>query len=346
MANNGDGSDWKENLNVRLKCPDCKEDPPNLIEEDSSTVCASCGVVLADRIISMESEWRTFSNDDGKNSDDPSRVGEAANDLLNGNQLETGMSWAGNGGRIARDLQRAQSRQLENKSNKALQQAYMDIDQKCDAYGIQHNVKTTAKTYYKATQDAKAFKGKPLEVVIAGCIFLACRQCNVGRSFNEIFSMTSVPKKEIGRIYKQLEKFLYTNSESRTNAVVDGGGRSKSFHFLVLAESSLQVLPTLMPSTSRQLLRSRRSSVRDFAIVSTSVSKSSPGLRSFPKKSPTEPSQAFRVALRSVLCQPAFISLAIWPVRERAPKRSQGWPKSVMARFARLTSSCCLTKTD
>lgn len=224
MAHNGDGLEWKENLNVRLKCPDCKEDPPNLIEEDSSTVCASCGVVLADRIVSMESEWRTFSNDDGKNADDPSRVGEAANELLNGNQLETAISWAGNGGRIARDLQRAQNRQLENKSNKALQGAYMDIDQKCDAYGIQHNVKNTAKTYYKSTQDAKAFKGKNVDVVIAGCIFLACRQCGVGRSFNEIFSMTSVPKKEIGRVYKQLEKFLYQHSESRTNAIVDGGG--------------------------------------------------------------------------------------------------------------------------
>lgn len=42
--------EWTEDLNVLFMCPDCKEVPPNLIEEFSSgdTVCGSCGRVLAD----------------------------------------------------------------------------------------------------------------------------------------------------------------------------------------------------------------------------------------------------------------------------------------------------------
>lgn len=37
-------------INNILKCPDCQEDPPNLIEEFSSgdMVCASCGLVVSD----------------------------------------------------------------------------------------------------------------------------------------------------------------------------------------------------------------------------------------------------------------------------------------------------------
>ena len=59
-------------------------------------VCGSCGLVLGDRIIDTRSEWRTFFNDDQGN-DDPSRVGDSANPLLNGPQLETGISY-GDGG--------------------------------------------------------------------------------------------------------------------------------------------------------------------------------------------------------------------------------------------------------
>lgn len=57
--------EWQEDLNVALICPDCKENPPNLVEEFSAgdTICGSCGRVLADRIIDTRSEWRTFSND-------------------------------------------------------------------------------------------------------------------------------------------------------------------------------------------------------------------------------------------------------------------------------------------
>lgn len=57
--------EWQEDLSVTLICPDCKENPPNLVEEFSAgdTICASCGRVLADRTIDTRSEWRTFSND-------------------------------------------------------------------------------------------------------------------------------------------------------------------------------------------------------------------------------------------------------------------------------------------
>jgi transcription initiation factor TFIIB len=116
--------EWQEDLNVLFMCPDCKENPPNLVEEFSSgdTVCGSCGRVLADRIIDTRSEWRTFSNDDQGN-DDPSRVGDAANPLLNGSQLHTEISY-GDGGARFRELSRAQNKNNHDKANKSLQAAY------------------------------------------------------------------------------------------------------------------------------------------------------------------------------------------------------------------------------
>lgn len=199
--------EYRDNLNMKILCPDCKEDPPNLIEEFSSgdMVCASCGLVLGDRIVDTRSEWRTFSNDDSTN-DDPSRVGDNANPLLNGSQLQTTIAF-GDGGR-SRDLHRAQNKSTHDKATKELLLAYKEIGNIADNMAIPKNVSDFAKHLYKIVDDARAFKGKSLPVLSAGCIFIACRQCKVPRSFKEIYAMTNVQKKDIGRIFKALEKFL------------------------------------------------------------------------------------------------------------------------------------------
>ena len=83
------------NLNVTLICPDCKQFPPDLIERfsEGDIICGQCGLVLSDRIVDTRSEWRTFQNDD-KNTDDPSRVGDASNSLYDTEDLTTMISYA------------------------------------------------------------------------------------------------------------------------------------------------------------------------------------------------------------------------------------------------------------
>ncbi|KAI2609483.1 TFIIB-domain-containing protein [Hypoxylon fragiforme] len=208
--------EYKQNLNSRLTCPDCNENPPNLVEEFSSgdMVCASCGLVLGDRIIDTRSEWRTFANDDQGN-DDPSRVGDAMNPLLSGSQLETNIAF-GEGMR-SRELHRAQNRSVNDKATKTLLSAYREISNLCEAISIPKTTQDTAKHIFKLVEEAKLFKSKPIESVIASCIFIACRQSKAPRTFREIFSLTKVSKKEIGRTFKQLEKFLQSNREANTN---------------------------------------------------------------------------------------------------------------------------------
>ena len=218
---------WRENLNMQMICKDCKEFPPNLVEEFSSgdMVCGSCGLVLGDRIVDTRSEWRTFSNDDQGN-DDPSRVGDGANPLLNGSQLQTTISFGDGASGRSRELHRAQNKATHDKATKGLLAAYKEIGALCDAWNIPKNVSDTAKHLFKMVDDAKAFKGKSQDAIIAGCIFIALRQCHVPRTFREVFALTNVSKKEIGRIFKTLEKFFAAQNKERMDAVVQSGGRS------------------------------------------------------------------------------------------------------------------------
>ena len=203
----GNAGAFQEDLNNILCCPDCKEIPPNLIEEFSSgdMVCQSCGVVVGTRIIDTRSEWRTFANDD-HGGDDPSRVGGPQDEFIEGEQLATTVAFSES--KAHKALSRTQNNANQDKAQKGLMQAYKEIVSLCEAINMGQNVSNAAKHIFKLVDKYKFMKGKPQEAVIAGCIFIACRQNNVPRTFREIFNLTSVSKKEVGRVFKQLQKFL------------------------------------------------------------------------------------------------------------------------------------------
>lgn len=219
--------EWRENLQVRLICRDCREDPPELVEDHASgdLLCGNCGLVLQQRSIDTSSEWRTFSNDDNAN-DDPSRVGDGPNALLNGAQLNTNIAF-GDGGMRSRELQRTQNKANLDKGNKSLLQAYKQIGALCDGWQLPNSVADTAKHLYKDADESRLFKGKSQEALIAGCVFLACRRNQVPRSFREVMELTKVSKKEIGRTFKLLENFLMNKEKERgsqgTTSMVAGG---------------------------------------------------------------------------------------------------------------------------
>lgn len=244
-------TEYVEDLSRKEICPECLEDPPVLVEEFSSgdMVCGSCGLVLGSRIVDTRSEWRTFSNDD-QGTDDPSRVGDAANPLLNGSQLQTSIAFGGGDAR-SRDLNRAQNKSTHDKATKALLAAYKEIGAHCDAVGLTKVVSDTAKALFKQVDDAKTMKGKSQEAVIAGCIFLACRQCDVPRTFREIYSLTKVSKKDIGRTFKALDKFLTGENAKKSIAT---GKSEQTAEFLIyinfLPEGALPLQDRYQSTTS------------------------------------------------------------------------------------------------
>lgn len=77
--------------------------------------------------------------------------------------------------------------------------AYKQIGSLCEAHEYPHTVSEAAKHLFKMTEDSRQFRGKSTDAIIAGCIFIACRQLNVPRSFREVYELTKVSKKEIGR---------------------------------------------------------------------------------------------------------------------------------------------------
>ena len=98
----------------------------------------------------------------------------------------------------------------------------MVIGEKCEQWQLSGSITDTAKHMYKMAEDSRAFKGKSVDAIVAGCIFLSCRQNNNPRSFRELHHLTGVPKKDIGRVFKLLDSFF--NKQNRAgNALTTGG---------------------------------------------------------------------------------------------------------------------------
>ena len=76
-----------------------------------------------------------------------------------------------------------------------LNAAYQAIANMCEAISLPKNIIDTSRLLFKRVDDEKALKGKREDAIIAACIFIACRQARVSRTFKEIVALTKVPKK-------------------------------------------------------------------------------------------------------------------------------------------------------
>ncbi|KAJ3078270.1 transcription initiation factor IIB, partial [Quaeritorhiza haematococci] len=194
--------------NLRLICRDCKDPVPNIVEDFKAgdLVCGNCGLILGNRIIDTRSEWRTFSNSDDT-GDDPSRVGAASDPLLGGiNHLDSTVIGVRDGGSgAARELNKAHGKAVGAKGEKQLLHAFKEMQAMCERIGLSKVVVDSAKQLYKKVEDEKLLRGKTQEAIMASCIYIACREQNVTRTFKEICALTKVSKKEIGRCYKALQ---------------------------------------------------------------------------------------------------------------------------------------------
>ena len=56
-----------------------------------------------------------------------------------------------------------------------------------------------------------SLKGRAIEAIASACLYIACRQEGVPRTFKEIVAVSTVSKKEIGRCFKLILKAHDTN---------------------------------------------------------------------------------------------------------------------------------------
>ncbi|KAF0926535.1 hypothetical protein E2562_026023 [Oryza meyeriana var. granulata] len=203
-----------------LYCPDCHRATPVVLDHTTGdTICTECALVLEARYIDETSEWRTFANDGGSDDRDPNRVGDSGDPFLPDQLGGTTITYsaplktqaknaAGEDAPLLRRLDVAGA-----STEKSLVAAFKSIADMADRLGLVATIRDRAKEVFKKLDEAPKGlpRGRHRDAVYAACLFIACRNEGMPRTYKELASVTAegvAAKKEIGRLTILIKKHL------------------------------------------------------------------------------------------------------------------------------------------
>ena len=198
------------------KCPECGSNRLMRDYECAEIVCMNCGVVVAAKLADQGPEWRAFDDEQRAKR---ARAGAPATFTIHDKGLSTMIDWHDRdvyGKRIAPGqkaqiyrLRKWQRRiRVSDATERNLAFALSEISKIANNLNLPKNILETASVIYRKAVKERLIRGRSIQGVTAAAIYVACRQCGVARTLDEIAQASTVNKKEVGRSYRFLIKEL------------------------------------------------------------------------------------------------------------------------------------------
>ena len=198
------------------KCPECSSS--NLIHDydTGDTICGGCGLVLTEQMMDKGPEWRAFTQEEKASR---SRVGIPTSYSVHDKGLSTMIDWhdrdiygkrlsPGQKAQIYR-LRKWQRRiRVSDATERNLAFALSEISKIANSLSLPKNILETASVIYRKAVKERLIRGRSIQGVTAAAIYVACRQCGLARTLDEIAQASNINKKEVGRSYRFLVKEL------------------------------------------------------------------------------------------------------------------------------------------
>jgi len=184
--------------------------------ECAEIVCMNCGFVIASKLADRGPEWRAF---DAEQRTKRTRVGALFTYTIHDKGLSTMIDWHDRdiyGKRIAPG-QRAQIYRLRkwqrrvrvsDATERNLAFALSEISKIASNLHLPKNILETASVIYRRAVKEHLIRGRSIQGVTSAAIYVACRQCGLARTLEEIAQASGISKKEVGRSYRFLIKEL------------------------------------------------------------------------------------------------------------------------------------------
>src|SRR5512136_1107247 len=197
-------------------CPECGSTRIMRDYECAEIVCMDCGFVVAAKIADRGPEWRAF---DDEQRSKRTRVGAPLTYTIHDKGLSTTIDWHDRDvyGKSLSPGQKAQVYRLRkwqrrirvsDATERNLAFALSEITKISNSLNLPKNILETASVIYRKAVKERLIRGRSIQGVTSAALYLACRQCGLPRSLDEISQASTVPKKEVGRSYRVLIKEL------------------------------------------------------------------------------------------------------------------------------------------
>ena len=184
--------------------------------ECAEIVCMDCGFVVAAKLADRGPEWRAFDDEQRAKR---ARVGAPLTFTIHDKGLSTMIDWHDRDiyGKTLSPGQKAQIYRLRkwqrrirvsDATERNLAFALSEISKIANSLSLPKNILETASVIYRKAVKERLIRGRSIQGVTAAAIYVACRQCGLARTLDEIAQASTISKKEVGRSYRFLVKEL------------------------------------------------------------------------------------------------------------------------------------------
>jgi len=192
------------------RCPECNSINLTVDEKRGEVICKACGFVLDENLVDTSPEWREFSDD----GEDRRRAGAPATftkaDMGTGTQIGTASELYNLPGAQRRRYMRM--REWHNRSSTSLERnlkyALVELKRVSSVLNIPPSIEEEAARIYNLAVRKALVRGRSMESVVVGAIYIAARRFNLPRSLNEICKLTGANKREVGKTYRFIARSL------------------------------------------------------------------------------------------------------------------------------------------
>ncbi len=201
---------------VNQKCPECGGGHFIKDYETAEVVCRDCGYVVEDKLEDTGPEWRAF---DDEQREKRIRVGAPFTYTIHDKGLSTMIDWR-NRDTYGKNLSPGQQAQVyrlrkwqrrsrvSDATERNLAFALSELSKISAALNLPENILETASVIYRRAVKKNLIRGRSIQGVTAAAIYMACRQCGVARTLEEVSQASMVNRKEVGRSYRFMIKEL------------------------------------------------------------------------------------------------------------------------------------------
>ena len=238
-----------------MVCSECGSSSLLRDYDTGELVCQSCGYVISSTLIDTGPEWRAF---DQEQMDKLPRVGAPVTWTIHDKGLSTTIGWQDRGasGRWLSSEERAKFYRLRkwhrrskvsDSNQRSLAYALGEMSKIAYKLNLPRNVTETASVIYRRALQKQLVRGRTIQNVAVASIYMACRQCNVIRTLEDVAFAATITKKEAACNYR----FLLRELNSEVPQVNPQGYISKIVNKLSLTGETEMLAMSILTKASK-----------------------------------------------------------------------------------------------
>jgi len=207
----------KKSVSIGIQqCPECGSTRLMRDYESAEIVCMNCGYVIAAKLADRGPEWRAFDDEQRAKR---ARAGAPITYTIHDKGLSTMIDWHDRdvyGKKLAPEqkaqiyrLRKWQRRiRVSDATERNLAFALSEISKIANNLNLPKSIMETASVIYRKAVKERLIRGRSIQGVTAAAVYVACRQCGLTRTLDEIAQASNISKKEVGRSYRFLIREL------------------------------------------------------------------------------------------------------------------------------------------